>query len=59
MIANTIKGHLVKRIENGELSNDDLVQLIELLGGYLNLSTIPNYAKLNGLSYNGVKKIGK
>lgn len=38
------------------ISNDDLVQLIEHTGGYLNLRTIPDYAKENGLSYNGVKK---
>jgi len=32
------------------------VQLIELCGNYLNLSTIPDYAKANNLSYNGVKR---
>ena len=38
------------------LSNTELVQLIELAGSYLNIRTIPGYAKENNLSYNGVKK---
>jgi len=33
-----------------------LVQFIESVGKYLGLQTIPNYAKENNLSYNGVKK---
>lgn len=51
-----IKGIVAESIENGNLSNDEMVQLIELIGMYLNLQTIPNYAKLHSLSYNGVKK---
>lgn len=39
-----------------ELNNESLVQLIELAGGFLNLETIPRYAKREGKSYNGVKK---
>jgi len=39
----------------GELSNNDLVQLIEVAGSFLNLQTIPEYAKAKNLSYNGVK----
>ena len=34
----------------------NLVQIIELCGSYLNLQTIPYYAKSHNLSYNGVKK---
>jgi hypothetical protein len=45
-----------EKFETGELDNDSLVQLIELAGAYLNIETIPNYAKRNKLSYNGVKK---
>jgi hypothetical protein len=45
-----------EKFEKGELNNDSLVQLIELAGNYLNIETIPNYAKQNNLSYNGVKK---
>jgi len=39
-----------------ELSNDDLVHIIELSARYLNALTISEYAKANNLSYNGVKK---
>jgi hypothetical protein len=45
-----------EKFEKGELNNDSLVQLIELAGNYLNIESIPNYAKQNNLSYNGVKK---
>jgi hypothetical protein len=56
--ANTEKilNFIIQKFEEGELDNDSLVQLIELCGGYLNLETIPNYAKRNKISYNGVKK---
>jgi hypothetical protein len=47
---------ILEKFETGELDNDSLVQIIELCGFYLNLETIPNYAKRNKLSYNGVKK---
>jgi hypothetical protein len=45
-----------KKFINDELDNDSLVQLIELCGRYLNLQTIPDYAKEHNMSYNGVKK---
>jgi hypothetical protein len=44
---------------NDELDNESLTKLIELAGGYLNLKTIPDYAKANKMSYNGVKKARK
>lgn len=47
---------LGESIQNGKWSNDGLVQLIELTGLYLNIKSIPDYAKENKLSYNGVKK---
>ena len=47
---------LGESIHSGKWSNDGLVQLIELSGGYLNLKTIPDYCKVTGLSYNGAKK---
>lgn len=56
MLINTIQRHLANRIENNELTNDEIVQLIEQLGSYLNLQTISTYAKNNKISYNGVKK---
>jgi hypothetical protein len=45
-----------EKFQAGELDNADLVQLIELCGDFLNLKTIPDHAKENNLSYNGVKK---
>jgi hypothetical protein len=51
-----IKALIEEKAVNGELLNDDLVQIIELAGSYLNLQTISNYARASGLSYNGVKK---
>lgn len=56
MIVNTICEHLSDLIAQEKLSNEDLVQIIEHVGGYLNLATIPDYAKANKMSYNGVKK---
>ena len=44
------------KFENNELTNESLVQLIELSVDYLNLMTISDYAKLHNMSYNGVKK---
>ncbi len=59
MLINTICEHLSKRIEDGELDNEGLVKIIELAGSYLNLQTISDYAKSNGLSYNGSKNFRK
>ena len=44
-----------KGMENKLLSNDDLVQIIEQCGSYLNLMTIADYAEANKISYNGAK----
>ena len=44
------------KFTNNDIDNDSLVQIIELAGSYLNLKTISDYAKVNNLSYNGVKK---
>lgn len=54
-LINTICEHIGKRFVANELSNDDMVQLIEYCAGFLNLKTIPQYAKDNNLSYNGAK----
>lgn len=40
----------------GNFTNNDLVQFIESVGKYLGLQTIPDYAKQNNMSYNGVKR---
>ena len=42
-------------VQEGRWSNDDLIQLIEAAGAFLNLSTIADYATKNNISYNGVK----
>jgi len=54
-LADKIKEHLSQKIENNELSNDEMIEIIEHLGAYLNLKTIPDYCKETGISYNGVK----
>jgi hypothetical protein len=46
---------VTEKTMNGELSNNDLVQLIEVSGAFLNLQTISDYSKEKRLSYNGVK----
>ena len=50
-----ILNDLEKQLYKGKFDNKDIVQLIELAGTYLNLQTIPDYAKENNISYNGVK----
>jgi len=45
-----------KKIHNGELSNESLVQIIELCGRYLNIQTVSEYAKHNNISDNGARK---
>lgn len=47
---------IYEKFDKNELSNENLVQVIELCGMLLNLQTIPDYAKGNNMSYNGVKK---
>jgi hypothetical protein len=47
------------KFEANEIDNDTLVQLIELCGSYLNLKTLPDYAKENNISYNGAKNFRK
>lgn len=48
--------NLDKYVKENDNFNEFLVQFIEQAGGYLNLQTIPDYAKENNMSYNGVKK---
>lgn len=44
------------KFEGGQLNNESLVELIKHASDYLNLKTIPQYAKDNNMSYQGVKK---
>lgn len=50
LILNVMKG-----VDNNLLSNDDLIEIIQTCGSYLNLRTISDYAKKNSISYNGAK----
>ena len=52
----TIIDLVEKQIIEGQLTNAELVQLIELCGSYLNLQTIPQYCKTHDITYNGAKK---
>lgn len=54
-LVDKIKQHLSERIENNELTNDEMIEIIEHVGMYLNLKKIPDYRKENNMSYNGVK----
>jgi len=45
-----------RKFEAGELDNDSLVELFKHCGMYLNLETIPDYAKRTKMSYEGVKR---
>lgn len=47
---------LDSKMYDGSFTNEDLVLFIEQVGRYLGLQTIPDYAKENKMSYNGVKK---
>lgn len=47
---------LDSKMYDKSFNNSDLVQFIESVGKYLNLQTLPKYAKENKMSYNGVKK---
>ncbi len=47
---------LMRRIHNGEISNEEIIQNIELLGSYLGLKTIAQKAKDLNTDYNNVKK---
>ena len=46
---------LGSHLQNNDYSNDMLVEIIKLSGGFLNLKTISQYSKDNNLSYQGVK----
>lgn len=50
---------LGESIHERKWSNDGLVQLIELVGTFLNLKSIQQYANDKGKTYNGIKKAKK
>jgi hypothetical protein len=53
-LAAKIRDHLSQRVQKGELSNKDMVSIIDCIGSYLNLKTISDYARDEKISYNGV-----
>ena len=55
MTFNDLKDKIFQNYEAGAISDNELVQIIELAVDYLNLKTRTNTAKFQGKSYNGVK----
>ena len=53
MTFNDLQIKLFQNYENGAISDEQLVQIFEQIKTYLNLRTKTNYAKANGLTYNG------
>lgn len=45
-----------RKFEAGELNNESLVELFKHTGIYLNLQTIPDYARDHKMTYEGVKR---
>jgi hypothetical protein len=55
-LVNIIINHIGQRVQNNELSDDDLIQLIKIVGGdFLGLKTITQKAKELNTDYNNVK----
>lgn len=51
MNINELQNIIGESIEKNRYSNNELVQLIEIVGGYLNLKTIPNDECLKYLEF--------
>lgn len=56
MTFNELRDKLFSNYESGAITDEQLVQVIELSANYLNLKTITNYAKANKITYNGALK---
>jgi len=56
MTFNDLQDKLFSNYENGAISDEQLVRFFEQIVSYLNLKTITNYAKANGITYNGALK---
>lgn len=59
MTFNELRDKLFSNYEAGAISDEQMVQIIELATSYLNLQTLSNYAKSEKISYNGAKKRNK
>lgn len=44
-----------KYIHEGNVTTEELIQIFELVGNYLNIKTISDYCRENKISYNGAK----
>lgn len=51
-----IRDRLVQVVELGELDYDHEIELVQFLADHLQLSTLSEYARGAGISYNGAKK---
>ena len=56
MTFNELRDKLFSNYEIGAISDEQMVQIIELATSYLNLQTLTNYSKTENISYNGAKK---
>lgn len=52
-LRNKIISHLSMRLHNCELSNNDMIAIIEAICQYGNICTVSEYAKREKLTYNG------
>jgi len=59
MTISELTNKIFENYQAGAVSDDNLVQIIELASGFLNLKTLSNYAKTEKISYNGAKKRNK
>lgn len=56
MTFSQLRDKIFSNYENGAVSDEQLVQTIELAAMHLNLRTVTNYAKSNNITYNGALK---
>ena len=56
MTFNDLVNKIFVNYENGAITDDQLVQIIELSCNYLNAKTLTNYSISEKISYNGAKK---
>jgi len=54
-----VKDRLLEMVLDGELSKDEVVEIIQLLGGGIGLMSINEFAKQHKMSYQGVLKSPK
>ncbi len=55
-LSDKIKLHLGQLVQKDELSNPEIIEILDSLAAFLNLKTISDYAKAENITYNGVLK---